>query len=144
MSFDLARTITKYLDPHVALLVVEHFQDNKIHNPNHVALLKVTILLQTKMFDYTLENIDHLDEASKKKEDNNQLKNDINNQKLVVANNLTLYSTTAAPVIKLIDEKYADLEKEKFSRAAWNKVTEESGQTVRNFIFLFSFCYSFY
>jgi len=60
MSADLLRNITKYLDPHVALIILEHYEEKKTIDPKIVAQEKVTTLSKTRLYDYAIEELKKL------------------------------------------------------------------------------------
>ena len=54
MSADLFKKTVKFLDPHLALLVIEYFEEQKFLDAKLVAKEKAALLAKTQMYDYAI------------------------------------------------------------------------------------------
>jgi len=123
MSADLFRNAVKYLDPHVALIVIEYYEENKFIDPKVVAAEKIAVLSKTRLYDYAKEELQKL-KASQGSGDIDKLIEAAETKRKEEAFNMAKYEKLSQNFVqKVVNNKeiYDDLEKEKFNKTAFYK-----------------------
>ena len=124
LAADLLNKATEFLDPHLSLVILEDLEEKKTIPENVVAQEKIKVLSRTKIYDYFLEDVRKL-QGKVSAEEIESLSQSTDKQKIEAATNLAVYKKYSENFIKnVVDdaEKYAELEKDKFSKNTYNKL----------------------
>jgi len=121
---DLLHKTTEFLDPHLSLVILESYETKQVLDKNFIAQEKIRVLSRTKIYDYFLEDLKNLKDKIPA-EEITALQQSTEKEKTIAATNLAVYKKYSENFVKnVIDnaENYAELEKEKFSKAAYTRV----------------------
>jgi translation initiation factor 3 subunit E len=119
---DLLHKTVEFLDPHLSLVILEDYESKKLLDQNTIAQEKIRVLSKTKMYDYFLEDLAKLQIPA---EEVTALKASTDKEKTTAATNLAVYKKKSENFIDNVvndKEKFEELEKEKFSKAAYTRV----------------------
>jgi len=126
MSFDFVKSLVKFLDPHLSLLLLEHFEEKKAFPQGQITLHKIAVLSKTSTFGYLEAEIAKLPQEVYSEEIQN-LNKSIEAKKQEAAKTFYTYHHYAEPfLVRVIDDEknYIELKSEKFSKAAYYRVFE--------------------
>ena len=64
IKFDLIKSLTKHLDPHLSIVLLEHYeaQDHKVFHPEVLQREKLLVLIRTKIIDYIQQEYDKIND----------------------------------------------------------------------------------
>lgn len=124
LSADLLNKTTDFLDPHLSLVILEDLEDKKTLDAHVIVQEKIKVLSRTRIYDYFLEDVKKQKDRVSAEELENLTKRAQDN-KLEAAKSLAVYKKYSENFLNSVvedKEKYAELEKDKFSRAAYIKI----------------------
>ena len=60
IKFDLIKSLIKHLDPHLSIVLLEHYeaQEHKVFHPEVLQREKLLVLIRTKIIDYIQSECD--------------------------------------------------------------------------------------
>jgi hypothetical protein len=119
LKFDLIQSILKFVDPHLGILLLEHYENTEktAFDPQLLNVNKILVLIRTKIIDYINSECDKIDNEQTKK-----IKAEFEKIKEITENNAGIYMASAQTFIDFYNENLEELKKEKFSRNAYTKI----------------------
>lgn len=119
LKFDLIQSILKYVDPHLGILLLEHYENNEksAFDSQVLNVNKLLVLIRTKIIDYINSECDKIDNEQTKK-----IKVEFEKIKEITENNAGSYMSLAQTFIDFYTENAEELKKERFSRNAYAKL----------------------
>jgi translation initiation factor 3 subunit E len=124
LAANLLHKTTEFLDPHLSLVILEGIEEKKALDESIIAQEKIQVLSRTRIYDYFLEDLNKL-KSKISAEEITSLTQNAENEKKEAARNLAIYKKYSENFINNVvedKEKYAELEKEKFTKAAYTKI----------------------
>lgn len=124
LAAELLHKTAEFLDPHLSLVILEGIEEKKALDESLIAQEKIQVLSRTRMYDYFLEELNKL-KGKISAEEITTLTQNAENEKKEAARNLAIYKKYSENFINNVvedKEKYAELEKEKFTKAAYAKI----------------------
>ncbi len=124
LAQNLLHKTTEFLDPHLSLVILEGIEEKKVFDETIIAQEKIQVLSRTRIYDYFLEDLNKL-KGKISAEEITSLTQNAENEKKEAARNLAIYKKYSENFINNVvedKEKYAELEKEKFTKAAYTKI----------------------
>jgi len=124
LAANLLHKTTEFLDPHLSLVILEGIEEKKALDESIIAQEKIQVLSRTRIYDYFLEDLNKL-KGKISAEEITTLTQNAENEKKEAARNLAIYKKYSENFINNVvedKEKYAELEKEKFTKAAYTKL----------------------
>lgn len=119
LKFDLIQSILKYVDPHLGILLLEHYENNEksAFDSQLLNVNKLLVLIRTKIIDYINSECDKIDNEQTKK-----IKVEFEKIKEITESNAGSYMSLAQTFIDFYTENAEELKKERFSRNAYAKL----------------------
>ena len=64
IKFDLIKSLIKHLDPHLSIVLLEHYeaQEHKVFHPDVLQREKLLVLVRTKIIDYIQQECDKIND----------------------------------------------------------------------------------
>eukprot|EP00331_Platyophrya_macrostoma_P032868 CAMPEP_0176439124 /NCGR_PEP_ID=MMETSP0127-20121128/19744_1 /TAXON_ID=938130 /ORGANISM="Platyophrya macrostoma, Strain WH" /LENGTH=447 /DNA_ID=CAMNT_0017823309 /DNA_START=22 /DNA_END=1365 /DNA_ORIENTATION=+ len=120
-AFSNMQKILHFVDPHLALLIIEHYEQSNFFPKQLIHNEKIAVLSKTKSYDLFVEEVEKTPKDGAAKEHIERLTKDAHAAKESISKNLDKYYTISEEFVKPIledVEKYTNLEKEKFQKTA--------------------------